>query len=119
MQKSALKRRKEKKLYYAWPFRVPTTNYEVDFTLKPIGVKGLRPLKCIGWSIEQDSYFTRFAFDIHHRALSTANKWFEAFNELGHDHNIIMQTERFNFMLSQPICSGVSNYCIEFYFLNE
>lgn len=115
----SLKRRKERKLYHAWPYRVPTTNYDADFTLNPIGVKRLRPLKCIGWTIDQDAYFTRFVFDIHHRAKATADKWFKAFNELGHDYSVIMQTEDFNFLLSQPICSGVSNYCIEFYFLNE
>lgn len=102
-----------------WPFNQPKEAYSISFTLKPIGTKKLKSLRCNGWEVTKTKRMTVVKAYLKPESIKSAKAWLSHYNILGHNLNILLKKRGFKLCMNNPICSKVGGDYICFNFLNR
>lgn len=77
----------------------------------------LRDLKCLGWRMELNAWFSVLTLEVKLGTKATLDRWVEAYTTLGQVSDVTVSTPDFDVLVVRPLCTDYTKHTIRFHYL--
>lgn len=102
-----------------WPPTRQHSRSSLIINLHALAKKDLPILPCQGWSLIQNPEFNWLTVRLKQGTERLAKQWEQAFECLGQDSDVVVETYRFNVRLYRPVCTHRDKFSLQFHYLRQ